>query len=177
MGFSGYCENSRSFVDTSAPALLLSSPTPLIQSGLVSPHNEAPDKCAAPLKKWQITNPYLDKKAWNVILHHRAAAAQLRHFTIQTPDNHPQITLQCNTHFYISIHSDNQTQALLGPKTNISRRWHQRKEKHLQLCTPDCPNCEAHWADCDPASPVPVLQGLCLILPSFCPINGHPDSG
>ena len=106
MGFSGYCENSRSFVDTSAPALLLSSPTPLIQSGLVSPHNEAPDKCAAPLKKWHITNPYLDKKAWNVILHHRAAAAQLRHFTIQTPDNHPQITLQCNTHFYISLHSD-----------------------------------------------------------------------
>ena len=106
MGFSGYCENSRSFGDISAPALLLSSPTPLIQSGLVSPHNEAPDKCAAPLKKWHITNPYLDKKAWNVILHHRAAAAQLRHFTIQTPDNHPQITLQCNTHFYISIHSD-----------------------------------------------------------------------
>ena len=175
VGFSGYCDNSRSFGDTSAPALLLSSPTPLIQSGLVSPHNEAPDKCAAPLKKWHITNPYLDKKAWNVILHHRAAAAQLRHFTIQTPDNHPQITLRCNTHFYISLHSD--TSSFRSKKQHFSPLASKNRKASTILCTPDCPSCEAHWADCDHASPVSVLQGLCLILPSFCPINGHPDSG
>ena len=144
-----------------------------------------------PLKKWHITNPYLDKKAWNVILHHRAAAAQLRHFTIQTPDNHPQIILQCNTILTFTFHYIQKfrytSSSLLGPKTNNScnmnkppscfcvahsrynhmksRRWHQRKEKHLHSTVynhlhPDCPSCEAHWALgrlCDHAPPVPVL--------------------
>ena len=112
-----------------------------------------------PLKKWHITNPYLDKKAWNVILHHRAPAAQLRHFTIQTPDNHPQIILQCNTILTFTFHYIQKfrytSSSLLGPKTNNScnmnkppscfcvahsrynhmksRRWHQRKKSIYTL--------------------------------------------